>query len=82
MVPSRYRMDAANELLPPICVVAALKCGRSALLWWTMTIDWSIGSIMARPGLELTTRELILIALCVTMGHAMPQVHAHVEAAL
>ena len=47
-----------------------------------MTIDWAIGSIMARPGLDLLTRELILIASCVTMGHAMPQLRAHAEAAL
>lgn len=47
-----------------------------------MTIDWAIGSIMARPGLDLITRELVLIASCVTMGHAMPQLRAHTEAAL
>lgn len=47
-----------------------------------MTIDWAIGSIMDRPGLDLATRELILIASCVTMGHAMPQLRAHAEAAL
>ena len=47
-----------------------------------MTIDWAIGSIMSRPGLDLATRELILIASCVTMGHAMPQLRAHAEAAL
>jgi 4-carboxymuconolactone decarboxylase len=47
-----------------------------------MTIDWAIGSIMARPGLDLATRELILIASCVTMGHAAPQLRAHAEAAL
>ncbi|MFC5474422.1 carboxymuconolactone decarboxylase family protein [Paraherbaspirillum soli] len=47
-----------------------------------MTIDWAIGAIMDRPGLDLLTRELILIASCVTMGHAMPQLHAHAEAAM
>jgi len=47
-----------------------------------MTIDWAIGSIMDRPGLDLITRELILVASCVTMGHAMPQLRAHAEAAL
>ena len=47
-----------------------------------MTIDWAIGSIMDRPGLDLATRELILIASCVTMGHAAPQLRAHGEAAL
>ena len=47
-----------------------------------MTIEWAIGSIMSRPGLDLATRELVLIASCVTMGHAMPQLRAHAEAAL
>lgn len=47
-----------------------------------MTIDWAIGSVMDRPGLDLLTRELVLIASCVTMGHAMPQLRAHTEAAL
>lgn len=47
-----------------------------------MTIDWAIGGVMARPGLDLVTRELILVASCVTMGHAMPQLRAHAEAAL
>lgn len=46
------------------------------------TIDWAIGSIMSRPGLDLITRQLVLIASCVTMGHAVPQLRAHVEAAL
>ncbi|MES2105431.1 MAG: carboxymuconolactone decarboxylase family protein [Pseudomonadota bacterium] len=47
-----------------------------------MTIDWAIGAIMDRPGLDLLTRELVLIASCVTMGYAMPQLRAHAEAAL
>ncbi|NHQ84692.1 carboxymuconolactone decarboxylase family protein [Iodobacter sp. HSC-16F04] len=47
-----------------------------------MTIDWAIGTIMDRPGLDLLTRELILVASCVTLGHAMPQLRAHAEAAL
>ena len=47
-----------------------------------MTIDWAIGAIMDRPGLDLLTRELVLIASCVTMGHAMPQLRAHAGAAL
>src|SRR3569833_3636712 len=47
-----------------------------------MTIDWAVGSIMDRPGLDLITRELILIASCVTLGNALTQLRAHVEAAL
>jgi 4-carboxymuconolactone decarboxylase len=47
-----------------------------------MTIDWALGGVMARPGLDLITRQLVLIASCVTLGHAEPQLRAHVEAAL
>ena len=47
-----------------------------------MTIDWALGGVMARPGLDLLTRHFVLIASCVTMGHATPQLRAHVEAAL
>jgi 4-carboxymuconolactone decarboxylase len=47
-----------------------------------MTVDWALGGVMARPGLDLVTRELVLVASCVTMGHAMPQLRAHAQAAL
>jgi len=33
-------------------------------------------------GLDLLTRHFVLIASCVTLGHAEPQLRAHVEAAL
>ena len=46
-----------------------------------MTIDWAIGGIMARPGLDLLTREFLLIASCVTLGHAVPQLRAHIASA-
>jgi 4-carboxymuconolactone decarboxylase len=48
----------------------------------TMSIDWAMGGIMARPGLDLLTREYVIIASCVTLGHATPQLHAHIDAAL
>jgi 4-carboxymuconolactone decarboxylase len=48
----------------------------------TMTIEWALTGIMGRAGLDLVTREFLLIASCVTLGHAMPQLNAHIEAAL
>ena len=48
----------------------------------TMTIEWALAGIMDRPGLDLMTRELLLIASCVTLGHAAPQLEAHIESAL
>jgi 4-carboxymuconolactone decarboxylase len=47
----------------------------------TMTIEWALGGIMARPGLDLLTREFLLIASCVTLGHATPQLRAHIASA-
>jgi len=47
-----------------------------------MTIEWAMGGIMARPGLDLLTREYAIIASCVTLGHAAPQLRAHIDAAL
>jgi 4-carboxymuconolactone decarboxylase len=47
-----------------------------------MTIEWAIQGIMARPGIDLLTREYLLIASCTTLGHAMPQLRAHIDSAL
>lgn len=48
----------------------------------TMTIEWAMAGIMARPGLDLRTRELILVASCATLGHVTPQLRAHIDAAM
>jgi 4-carboxymuconolactone decarboxylase len=48
----------------------------------TMTLEWAIAGVTARPGLDLKTRELLLIAASTTLGFATPQLRAHTEAAL
>src|SRR5262249_15886644 len=48
----------------------------------TMTIEWAMAGIMARPGLDLLTREYVVIASCVTLGHPVPQLKAHIASAL
>jgi 4-carboxymuconolactone decarboxylase len=48
----------------------------------TMTIEWALAGVMARPGLDLVTRQLLLIGACTTLGFATPQLRAHIEAAL
>jgi len=48
----------------------------------TMTIEWAMAGIMGRPGLDLLTRELLIVASCVTLGHATPQLRAHIDAAM
>jgi 4-carboxymuconolactone decarboxylase len=47
-----------------------------------MTIEWAMQGVMARPGLDLLTREYLLIASCVTLGHTVPQLKAHIDAAI
>ena len=47
-----------------------------------MTIEWAMQGIMARSGLDLLTREYLLIASCTTLGHTVPQLKAHIDAAL
>lgn len=47
-----------------------------------MTIEWAMGGLMGRSGLDLLTREYAIIASCVTLGHAAPQLRAHIDAAL
>ncbi len=37
---------------------------------------------MSRPGFDVITRELLRIAACTTLGHATPQLRAHIQAAL
>jgi 4-carboxymuconolactone decarboxylase len=48
----------------------------------TMTMQWAFAGVLDRPGLDLATRELIVIASCVTLGYALPQLRAHIEAAI
>jgi 4-carboxymuconolactone decarboxylase len=48
----------------------------------TMSIEWALGGIMARPGLDLKVRQLIVIAACTTLGHAEPQLRAHIQGAV
>ncbi|WP_198080133.1 carboxymuconolactone decarboxylase family protein [Acinetobacter calcoaceticus] len=47
-----------------------------------ITIEWAMGGIMSREGIDPITRELVVIASCVTLGHAVPQLKAHTQAAL
>jgi 4-carboxymuconolactone decarboxylase len=48
----------------------------------TMLLEWALAGVMARPGLDLKTRELLLLGACTTLGFATPQLRAHTAAAL
>ena len=47
-----------------------------------ITIEWAIGGMLSRPGRDHITRELVVIASCVTLGHTVQQLRAHTQAAL
>jgi 4-carboxymuconolactone decarboxylase len=47
-----------------------------------MAIEWGFGEVINRPGLDLKTREIAMLASCISLGHAVPQLKAHIEAAL
>lgn len=47
-----------------------------------MDIEWCLGEIAGRTAIDYKTREFVIIASCITLGHAMPQLRVHVEAAL
>ncbi|HVB57375.1 MAG TPA: carboxymuconolactone decarboxylase family protein [Candidatus Acidoferrales bacterium] len=45
-------------------------------------VEFPFGDIFSRPGLDLRTRELITVAALTAMGHAAPQLKAHLQLAL
>src|SRR5919206_4813276 len=51
-----------------------------------MSTEWCVGGLLARPGLDIKTRELICVTLCATAGLGMGEVNdpviAHANAAL
>ncbi|MGB1885114.1 MAG: carboxymuconolactone decarboxylase family protein [Gammaproteobacteria bacterium] len=44
--------------------------------------DFAYGDVVSRPGLDLRTRELATVAALTTLGHARPQLIAHINGAL
>lgn len=45
-------------------------------------VEFAFGDIFSRPGLDLRTRELITVAALTAMGHAAPQLKAHIQLAM
>lgn len=45
-------------------------------------IEFPFGDIYSRPGLDLRSREMAVIAALTAMGHATPQLKVHLHAAL
>ena len=42
----------------------------------SMTIEWGFGEILSRDGLDIKTRELAIIASCVTLGNAQTAINS------
>ena len=45
-------------------------------------VDFSYGDVMARPGLDLRSRQLATVAALTALGNAQPQLRVHIEGAL
>jgi 4-carboxymuconolactone decarboxylase len=61
-------------------VVQSLRDLAPDLAEWI--IDFSYGDVMARPGLDLRSRQFATIAALTALGNAQPQLKVHIEAAL
>ena len=47
-----------------------------------LIIDYVLGVVVGREGLDLKTREMLTVASLVSLGNAMPQLQLHMRAAL
>ena len=47
-----------------------------------LVIEFPFGDIYSRPGLDLKTRELAVVAALTAMGNAAPQLKVHIHGAL
>jgi 4-carboxymuconolactone decarboxylase len=45
-------------------------------------IEFPFGDIYSRPGLDLKSREIATVAALTALGHAQPQLKAHIHGAL
>lgn len=44
--------------------------------------DYAFGSVVARPSLDLKTREMLTVASLISLGNATPQLELHMKAAI
>ena len=45
-------------------------------------VEWGYGQVLSRPQLDLRSRELATVAALTALGHAQPQLRAHINGAL
>jgi len=84
MTPSRYERGLAK--LAEIDGEAGTKVINSlsdiAPDFARYVIEFPFGDIYARPGLDLRSREIAVVAALTAMGNAVPQLKVHIEGAL
>lgn len=61
-------------------VIASL--GEIAPDFARLLIEFPFGDIYSRPGLDLPTRELVVVAALTALGNAAPQLKVHIQGAL
>lgn len=47
-----------------------------------MAVEFPLGDLYTRDGLDLRAREIVAIAALASIGHGAPQLRAHVQAAM
>jgi 4-carboxymuconolactone decarboxylase len=47
-----------------------------------LLIEFPFGDIYSRPGLDLKSREIAVVAALTALGHALPQLKVHIHGAL
>ena len=48
-----------------------------------MIVEFAYGGVMARPGLDIKTRQICIVAMLAAMGgHTAPELKAHIRGAL
>jgi 4-carboxymuconolactone decarboxylase len=70
----RVNPEAADALFAQLQDIAPDFAG--------FVVDFAFGDVVARPGLDLRTRELATVAALAALGTAAPQLKAHVLGAL
>ncbi len=45
-------------------------------------IEFAFGDVYSRPGLDLKSREIAVVAALAALGHALPQLKVHINGAL
>jgi 4-carboxymuconolactone decarboxylase len=84
MTPSRYEQGLAklNEIDGQAGVNVINGLRDTAPDFARYLIEFPFGDIYSRPGLDLRSREIAVVAALTALGNAAPQLKVHIEGAL